>query len=79
MMNLKVKVYSGCKYDLTSEKVTEHTYNDVTNFEVKTISDEEIYKEGFDEVDEYKEYAIMTFADGSIATFRNSHVDIFRV
>jgi hypothetical protein len=79
MMNLKVKVYSGCKYDLASKKVKEHTYNDVIDFEVKKISDEEIYKEGYDEVDEAKEYAIMTFADGSIATFRNSHVDIFRV
>lgn len=78
-MNLKVKVYSGCKYDKTSKRIAEHIYHDVLNFEVKTIIDNEIFKDGYDEVDEHKEYAIMTFADGSTATFRNSHVDIFKV
>ena len=78
MMNLKVKVYDGSKYDAASEKVMEHTYNNVEKLEVKTISDDEIFAQGFDETDEYKEYAIMTFADGTTSTFRNSHVDIFR-
>ena len=44
--------------------------------DVKRISDDEILKV-FDDVDEYGEYAILTFADGTTATFRNSHVDIF--
>lgn len=75
-MRVLVKVYSGSKYDAASEKVAETRYNDVVNISIKTISDDEILKV-FDEVDEYKEYAILTFADGTTSTFRNSHVDIF--
>ena len=75
-MNVLVKVYNGNKYDATSEKVAETRYNDVVCLDVKDISDDEILKV-FDEVDEYGEYAILTFADGTTSTFRNSHVDIF--
>ena len=75
-MNVLVKVYDGSKYDAASEKVAETRYNDVVNLDVKHISDDEILKV-FDDVDEYGEYAILTFADGTTATFRNSHVDIF--
>ena len=77
-MNILVKVYDGSKYDAISEKVAETRYNDVVSLEVKSISDDEILKV-FDDVDEYGEYAILTFADGTTSTFRNSHVDIFRV
>ena len=77
-MNLKVKVYDGCKYDAESKKVAETIYNDVASLEVKAMTDEEIFANGFDETDENGEYAIITLADGETATFRNSHVDIFR-
>ena len=79
MMNLKVEVYDGCKYDAESKKVAETIYNDVATFEVKPMTDEEIFANGFDETDEYGEYAILAFADGTTSTFRNSHVDIFRI
>ena len=75
-MNVLVKVYDGDKYDPMSKKVSETRYNDVVSLDVKDISDGEILKV-FDEVDEYGEYAILTFADGTTSTFRNSHVDIF--
>ena len=78
-MKLKVKVYSGCKYDVKSKKIAETIYNNVTSFEVKVMTDEEIFSNGFDETDEYNEYAIITFADGKTATFRNSHIDIFKI
>lgn len=78
MMNLKVKVYDGCKYDAESKKVAEITYNNVEKMETKTISDEEIYNMGYDEPDENQDYSILTFKDGSTATFRNSRCDIFR-
>ena len=75
-MNVLVKVYDGDKYDPMSKKVSETRYNDVASLDVKDISDGEILKV-FDEVDEYGEYVILTFADGTTSTFRNSHVDIF--
>ena len=79
MMKLKVKVYSGCKYDKTSKRIEKHNYNDVMKLEVKVMTDEEIFSNGFDKTDEYNEYAIMTFADGTTSTFRNSHIDIFKI
>ena len=75
-MNVLIKVYDGCKYDVTSKKVAETRYNDVVSLDVKHINDDEILKV-FDDVDEYGEYAILTFADGTTSTFSNSHVAIF--
>lgn len=78
-MELKVKVYDGVKYEATSEKVNEIVYNNVEKLEVKTVEDSEIFAQGFDETDPYKEYAEITFANGETATFRNSFVDIFKM
>ena len=81
MLNVKVKVYSGVKYDLSNEKVAEVEYKDIEGFEVATgerateigsMTDEESR-------DEYNEYLVITFKDGQTATFCNSHVDLFRI
>ena len=81
MLNVKVKVYSGVKYDLSNEKVAEVEYKDIEGFEVVTgerateigsMTDEE-------SKDEYNEYLGITFQDGQTATFCNSHVDLFRI
>lgn len=81
MLNVKVKVYSGVKYDLSNEKVAEVEYKDIEGFEVVTgerateigsMTDEE-------SKDEYNEYLVITFKDGQTATFCNSHVDLFRI
>lgn len=77
-MNIKVKLYDCCKYNPESKKTAEITYNDVEKMEIKTISDAEIYNMGYDEPDEHQDYSILTFKDGSTATFRNSRCDIFR-
>ena len=74
---IEVKVYSGCKYNMESEVINRVVYEDVVKLEVKRIEDNVMYIIGFDEVDEYKEYCILTFANGENATFRNSHVDVF--
>ena len=76
-MKVLVKVYDGIKYDAASTKVAETRYNDVVSLDVKHISDDEIFAQGFDTIDDYREYAILTFADGTTSTFRNSCVDIF--
>ena len=77
-MKVKVKVYNMSKYNPNSEKIAEVEYTPV-KIEVVEIPDEQIYEMGFDEIDEYGEYLIMTHGDGEISTFRNSHVDVFRV
>ena len=77
-MKVKVKVYDGVKYNKGSEKVAEVEYQ-IEDYEVKQISDEEIAAMGFDTVDEFEEYLILTFENGETSTFRNSHVDLFRI
>mgnify|MGYP003437463531 CR=1 FL=1 len=41
------------------------------------MTDEEIFAEGFDEVDPYGEYLIIRTLDDRFSTFRNSYVDMF--
>ncbi len=77
-MKVKVKVYDGVKYWDGTEKVTEVEY-DIKDYEVKQISDKEIAAMGFDTVDEFEEYLILTFENGETSTFCNSHVDLFRL
>ncbi len=77
-MKVKVKVYDGVKYWDGTEKVAEVEY-DIKDYEVKQISDEEIAAMGFDTVDEFEEYLILTFENGETSTFCNSHVDLFRI
>ena len=36
MINVKVKVYNGVKYEVTSEKVAEVKYNNIRGYEVVT-------------------------------------------
>lgn len=78
-MTVKVKVYEETKY--TAKKTAcEVKYEDVTKFEVKQIPIEEILKQTDESgVDEYNEYLIIYFKNGDTATFRNSHVDLFRI
>ena len=79
MMNVKVKVYDDVKYNPESKKVSEVEYSNIQSIEVKVIEDGDLYRYGFNDYDEYKEYCFLTFADGEVSTFRNSHVDIFRI
>ena len=78
MMNVKIKLYDLPKYDTESKVVAEVEYKNIAKYEVKIISDEEMLAT-YDMVDDYKEYLILTLADGDTATFRNSYVDMFRM
>ena len=80
MMNVKVKIYDGVKYDKESKKVGEVVYHFIKGFEVKKMTDEEVYAEGYyDEVDKYGEYLVITLQNGKTATYLNSNVDIFSI
>ena len=76
-MKFIVKGYDRCKYHRESEKIFELIYEDVVGYEVKVIEDDDPYVQG-NELDDFKEYLILHFADGSQATFRNSYVDLIR-
>ena len=78
-MKVKVKVYDMCTYNKDSKKVAEVEYTDVKNFAVIEKTDGEIYNMGFDEVDPYKEYLFIKFADDTESIFRNSYVDMLLV
>ena len=75
-MKVSVKLYDKIKYEKDSIKLAECEYN-ISSYEVKEISDREIYDLGFDEVDKYGEYLILTLKDGEKSIFRNSFVDLF--
>ena len=81
MLNVKVKIYDGVKYDVSNENVTEIEYRDIESFEV--VTGERATEIGsmtdVESRDEYNEYLIITFKDGQTATFCNSHVDLFRL
>ena len=81
MMNIKVKVYNGVKYNLENEKVAEVEYNNIRGYEV--VTGERATEIGLEtdenSRDEYNEYLIITLEDGETATFCNSHVDMFRI
>ena len=81
MMNVKVKLYNGVKYDFSNEKVAEVTYNNIRGYEVVTGERATEIGNTTDENsrDEYNEYLVITLNNGDTATFCNSHVDMFRI
>lgn len=81
MMNVKVKIYNGVKYDLNSKKIAEVEYNNIKGFEVVTGERATEIGNETDENsrDEYNEYLVITLESGETATFCNSHVDLFRI
>lgn len=77
-MKVIAKVYDMSKYNPESKKVAEVQYNNVSKIEVIEMNDEQVFALGYDEVDEYGEYLIITHESGETSTFRNSHIDLFR-
>ena len=81
MMNVKVKIYNGVKYEATSEKFAEVEYKNIRGYEVVTGEKATDIGNTTDEYsrDKYNEYLVITLNDGEIATFCNSNVDLFRI
>ena len=81
MMNVKIKIYDGVKYNVESKKVAEIEYDNIKGYEVVTGDKATEIGLETDEIirDEYNEYLVITLADGETSTFCNSHVDMFRI
>ena len=80
-MKVKVKIYNGVKYDLSTEWVAELEYN-IKGFDVacEPAEVEEIENSGLlEENDEYHEYLILYPVNGGREIFRNSHIDLFLI
>ena len=80
MMNVKVKIYEGIKYDLRNKKVAEVEYKNIKGFEVVTGERATVIGEMTDanSRDENNEYLVITLSDGDTTTFCNSKCDLFR-
>lgn len=72
----RVYIYEGVKWDNPGEeKLVEFTglksWSIIDGFEAAKI------ETLMGEIDEYHEYLLLEFVDGSISIFRNSHTDMF--
>lgn len=81
-MNIKVKVYNGVKYNADSKKVAEVIYNDdIRGYEL--VTGDRATKIGLEtdsySRDEHNEYLVIELENGELATYCNSHVDMFQI
>lgn len=81
---IEVNLYDVCKYTAKPEDFcisgeTRMTYDYCTGFEVVTgekAREIEAHTDGSC-IDDFHEYLVLFFEDGTEATFRNSYVDLF--
>lgn len=77
----EIKMYEGVKYTSERGERITHEYKGIKFWEIVTDEDAEALEVESDGscIDEYHEYLVLHFEDGDTATFRNSHVDMFRI
>ena len=79
-MLVNIKLYDKCKYEEDSNVIASVNLNGVVSLDVREIPESEILKETDGScVDEFNKYAILTFENGEISTYRHCHVDVFRL
>lgn len=73
---VKVFVYNDNKYtgNVTEEK--EVIYTGLTAWDIVDGEDANEIEKDTDCIDDFHEYLVLHFNDGSLATFRNSYVDM---
>ena len=78
MMKVEVRIYNEMKYEATKEAA--RVQYEIEGFEVVAGEAARAIEAETDGscIDEYHEYLVLKLADGDTATFRNSHVDLFR-
>lgn len=72
-------ITTGVKYLAEAGEETTVTYTGLTQWSIVTGEDALEIEANLseDEKDEFNEYLVLEFNDGTTATFRNSHVDMF--
>lgn len=74
-----LNIYEGCKYT-TLEEPTEIEYKGIKSWSIISGGIEADALEMVYEIeDEFHEYLIIELLNGTMATFRNSHVDMFLI
>ena len=77
---IEVTVYDKPKYEVQDEAGTRINYKGVTSWDIieggAEAAEIEAETDGFC-IDEYHEYLVLHFEDGTQATFRNSHAVMF--
>lgn len=78
--NVVLEIHENEKYTDWNGQYKEIRYSDVEAFEVVSgVAAEKIEAESDGScIDEYHEYLVLYFSNGDTATFRNSHVDLFK-
>lgn len=82
---VELHIFENCKYTNKSEELVEETvlkYKGVKSFSIIEGGEEaEEIESRIDGrvVDEYHEYLVLHFQNGTTATFRNSHVNMFLI
>lgn len=82
-VTVTLEIHEGCKY--TANKIedlgksTEIEYKGIKSWSIIVGGDEAKAIEMNGLEDEFHEYLIIELLDGTMATFRNSHVDMFLI
>lgn len=81
MINVKIVMYDRRKYEKEVLVTNEIEYKNVRSY--KTVGGAEGVEIGLqtddNSRDDFNEYIVLTFEDGTTATFRNSYCDLFKV
>jgi len=80
----EIEVYDFCKYTATAEdfeNTKRVTIHNIESWEIVTGEDAKEIEDHTDGscIDEYHEYLVLNLVGGETSTFRNSHVDMFRI
>lgn len=81
-MNVKLKIYNMNKYRNESEKIEEIKYRNIKRFEVvegeKALKLEIENKFSVPDIDDFREYLVITLENDEHVIFRNSFVDLMK-
>lgn len=78
-MKMLLKLYNTNKYDSNSVVIKKIELEEVEKVNIESIEDDKIIDLGFDEVDPYREYCVISFKNKEKSIYRNSMIDLFYI